>query len=134
MNLKRLVQELGLTEKVNFLGYVADEDLPNFYSLADIYIHLAKNEPFGLSVLEALAFGIPVISVKEGGPGELIKEGETGLFCEPNEKDLAKKTIYLLREEGERLKMGKKASSLVREKFRWEDFIDRLSSLFPDKE
>ncbi len=131
--LKRLVVSLGLEKVVEFCGYVKEENLPDFYSQADIYIHLAKNEPFGLSVLEALSFGLPVVSVKEGGVAELVEEGETGLFCEPEKEDLAKKILFLLREEDKREEMGKKAGLFVREKFRWEDFIERFIRILKEK-
>ncbi len=125
-NLRRLAKERNLEDFVRFVGYVEEERLPIFYSLADIYIHLAKNEPFGLSVLEALSFGKPVISVREGGPEEIIREGEFGLFTLPSATDLAEKVLYLLRGEKVRLEMGRKAGFEIQRRYNWEDFLARF--------
>ncbi len=125
-NLKGLVRRLNIGDVVKFLGYIEEDELPTFYANADIYIHLAKNEPFGLSVLEAMSFGKPVISVYEGNPAEIIKEGETGLFVRPQPADLGERINYLLRNEAKRRDMGLKAAAFVRNHYNWEDFIERF--------
>ena len=71
--------ELGLTEKVQFLGW--RDSVENYYQISDILIHPAlKPEPFGLVVIEAMTHGIPVIATNVGGPVETILDGETGFL------------------------------------------------------
>lgn len=76
------VQELGLDGHVHFPGFVADEDLPALYSAAEFYAYPSLYEGFGLTVVEALACGTPVLTADNsclpevGGPGALYVQAE----------------------------------------------------------
>jgi glycosyltransferase involved in cell wall biosynthesis len=60
-------------------GYVPYTDLPSYYGIADVFVHAAKNEPYGVSVAEALASGLPVIaSSMVGSAVDLIVQGQNG--------------------------------------------------------
>lgn len=63
-----LARELKVEDSAIFTGFVRDEELPAYYGLASLYVHTGKLESFGLSVLEASAAGLPIVSVDEGGP------------------------------------------------------------------
>jgi len=74
--LQQLVNEaiaLGIIGNVTFTGFVADEELPALYASADVYVLPSVSEPFGISVLEAMAAGVPVIVSKTAGVGESLK-------------------------------------------------------------
>jgi glycosyltransferase involved in cell wall biosynthesis len=72
--LKQMVQALGISDKVWFLGRVDDDTLKRFYEAADLYVLPTRSlECFGLIVLEALAFGLPIISTDAGAIPELMK-------------------------------------------------------------
>ena len=75
-NAQYLVEELGLTDAVFFMGMV--EAVEDYLSVADLMLLPSETESFGLSALEAMACGVPVIATKVGGLPELIAEGETG--------------------------------------------------------
>lgn len=81
-NIYAKVQELGLAEQVHFPGFVADEDLPALYSAAEFYAYPSLYEGFGLTVVEALACGTPVLTADNsclpevGGPGALYVRAE----------------------------------------------------------
>lgn len=75
------VHELGLTSRVLFTGYVADEDLPALYSLADAFAFPSVYEGFGLPPLEALACGVPVVCSNASSLPEVI--GEAALQVSP---------------------------------------------------
>jgi glycosyltransferase involved in cell wall biosynthesis len=76
------VHELGLTEHVHFPGFIADEDLPALYSAAEFYAYPSLYEGFGLTIIEALACGTPVLTAdnsclpEAGGPGALYVQAE----------------------------------------------------------
>ena len=70
------VRTLGLTEKVIFLGNITD--IERQYKEADLYLHTAWEEPFGLVLIEAMASGLSVVALDAGGNRELITDGRTG--------------------------------------------------------
>jgi glycosyltransferase involved in cell wall biosynthesis len=74
--LRALADELGLAERTTFTGHVADP-LP-YLRLMDVLVNASVGEPFGLTLLEAQALGVPAVAVAEGGPLEIIEHGESG--------------------------------------------------------
>ncbi len=79
----RAVQELGLTEQVLFTGFVADEDLPAVYSMAEAMVFPSVYEGFGLPPLEALACGTPVACSDASSLPEVM--GDAGLLIPPTD-------------------------------------------------
>jgi len=71
--LERLAARLGLTDRVTFLGYVPDAELPGVYASADVFVlPTVELEGFGLATLEALASGLPVVATPVGGTVEVL--------------------------------------------------------------
>jgi glycosyltransferase involved in cell wall biosynthesis len=77
----RRVAELGLQNLVSFPGYIADEDLPALYSLADLFVFPSLYEGFGLPVLEAMACGTPVVTSAVSSLPEVA--GDAALLVDP---------------------------------------------------
>ncbi|MEG9434431.1 glycosyltransferase family 4 protein [Terriglobus sp. ADX1] len=85
--LRRLTGELGLEDVVEFLGFVADGDLPGCYEAADVFLQPNRNlngdtEGFGVVFLEAAACGLPVIGGVAGGTGDAIDHGLNGFLVD----------------------------------------------------
>jgi len=118
--LGRLAGELGIAESVRFTGFVEDAELPGEFVRADVYVHTGRLESFGLSVLDALATGLPVVSVDEGGPAEMISDGRTGFLVPARADAVAEKVLMLERDPELRRRMGRAAAESVRERYRWE--------------
>jgi glycogen(starch) synthase len=79
--MKELVARYDLKENISFTGFVAREDLPELYRRHAILLFPSVwEEPMGISVLEAMASGLAVISSGTGGSGELFEEGKSGYF------------------------------------------------------
>jgi len=76
--LKSLAQSLQIHDSVSFLGLVKHEELPYFYSAADLCVLPSYYESFGLVALESLACGTPVVVTKVGGLESVIRQGDTG--------------------------------------------------------
>lgn len=76
--LKKLTAHAG--ETVEFLGYVSDEDLVRLYAGARAFLATSSDEDFGITPVEAMANGTPVIAFRGGGYRESITEGATGVF------------------------------------------------------
>jgi glycosyltransferase involved in cell wall biosynthesis len=81
--LHALVSELDLEEHVSFLG--EREDVPQLVAALDMLLVPSWQEPFGRSVLEAMASGVPVIATDVGGPAELLRNGTDGLLAPPRQ-------------------------------------------------
>lgn len=75
--LAKLSEELGVSDRVIFAGFVATEDLPNHYCLADAYV-MPSQEGFGIVYLEAMACGVPVLSGDADGSADPLQDGQLG--------------------------------------------------------
>ncbi len=85
--LKERIRELGIEELVLESGFVADEELPDFYHASDLFLFPSLYEGFGLPVLEAMALGVPVIAGDNSSMPELsngLKDGENGMILLPD--------------------------------------------------
>lgn len=92
---ERLARELGVHKDVLFLG--KQDGLAEILSSADLFLMPSQSESFGLSALEAMACGIPVVSTSVGGLPELVRHNETGFIAEIGDIDrMAKYAVDLL--------------------------------------
>ncbi|MGV3757153.1 MAG: glycosyltransferase family 4 protein [Verrucomicrobiota bacterium] len=76
--LEELARQLGLLERVHFTGFVSDEELHGLLAQAELVVHPALDEDFGLSVAEAQALGKPVVAFAAHGPAAIIEDEVTG--------------------------------------------------------
>jgi glycosyltransferase involved in cell wall biosynthesis len=126
--LQELAARLGLkAEQVIFAGFVPEDELAAHYAAASVYVHTGRAESFGLAVLEASKAGLPVVAVAEGGPLEILKEGETGFLVAPDPAAIAPKVNYLLAHPEEASRLGRGGAAYVESRYTWqkgaEDFI-----------
>lgn len=133
--LRRLTEELGLEESVVFCGEVPHADLHVYYKRATIFCLTSRVEPFGIVLLEAGAFGCPVVATDVGGIPEIITHGKTGrLFPAEDVEALARELLDLLSDTEERQRLGQSLCNHVREKFSWQAAADaylRLTRVNP---
>jgi phosphatidylinositol alpha 1,6-mannosyltransferase len=102
--------------RIRRAGYVrSPERLARFYRAADVHVHAAVEEPFGLSVAEALACGLPVVTGSRGGVREVVEHERTGLVVPPREPaSLAAAIGRLLAAPALRARMGADAAAAAR--------------------
>jgi len=95
---------------VEFTGFLGGEELSRGYASADIFVFPSATDTFGNVVLEAQASGLPVIVSDEGGPKELIREGETGLVVKAGNRESLETAILSLVNDREKImEMGRRA-------------------------
>jgi D-inositol-3-phosphate glycosyltransferase len=82
VRMNSLANELGIGHKVAFMGVVAHERMPLFYSAADVCVIPSHHESFGLVAVEALATGTPVVASRVGGLATIVRDGETGYLVD----------------------------------------------------
>lgn len=127
--LKQDVKDKGLESRVKFLGHVANEEIPKLLHKADIFIRPSLSEGLGISFLEAMAAGLPVIATPVGGIPDFLKDGETGLFCKvKNPGSIAKQVTKLIENPELRQRLIENGQKLVREKYDWDLIAEEMKS------
>ena len=86
--LKRIAAEEQVDDKVIFAGRIGREKLKFYYSAADVFVTLPWYEPFGITPLEAMACGKPVIGANVGGIKYSVEDGECGYLIPPRKPDM----------------------------------------------
>ncbi len=110
--LKARIAEPDLAGHVVLTG--ARRDVAACLDAMDVAIHASNREPFGRVLLEAMATGRPVIAPREGGPVEIVADGESGLLVPPRDPDaLANAIVALLTDPARRTAMGRAARARV---------------------
>lgn len=126
-NLIDLAKKLGLEEQILFLGQVMEKDLQKLYREAAIQCYPSYQEDFGMSPLEAAAWGVPTVAWDNAGPTVTIVNGVTGFLAKPFDiDDYAVKLLTLFKRPELRAKMGWAAWERVRKGFSWERHVDIL--------
>lgn len=101
-------RQMNVDDVVRFVGSVKREDMPFWYSSADVFAMPSSREAFGLAGLEAMACGTPVIMGEEGGAVEYVDEDINGhLVCTDHSRELIAKLRLLLGDEEKRRSMGR---------------------------
>ena len=119
--LKALVDELGVVDEVIFTGRKDRDALKQYYDAADIFVTTPWYEPFGITPLEAMACGTPVIGSNVGGIKHTVVDGQTGFLVPPNDPSaLAEKITLLLNNRNLLDNMGLHALSHVHRHYTWE--------------
>ena len=122
------VEKQGLSERVRFIGFVDDEDLPTLYSAADLYLFPSIYEGFGLPMLEAMACGVPVIASDVSSLPEVGTE--TAVMLPPNDVTQWTQTMdTLLSGAARRQKMAVAGYQQV-QKFSWKKASNQLLTIY----
>ncbi|MFW9947145.1 MAG: glycosyltransferase family 4 protein [Candidatus Odinarchaeota archaeon] len=126
-----LIQKYNLSKHVLYLGYIPKENLPVYYSMADLVVYPSRQEIFGLVLCEAMACGKAVIGSNIMGPSEIIIDGETGYTSDFNNiEDLCEKIIHLLDDKILLNQMGKNGLARVKSKFTWKKAAESHYELY----
>jgi glycosyltransferase involved in cell wall biosynthesis len=117
----KLVQQLGIGDRVTFTGHIGADELARLYSSAEIAVTASLYEGFGLPAAEAMACGTPVIATRAGALPEIVGEYGTGVLIPPADPPaLAAAIKRLLADKPLRETMGEAARKRIEESFSWE--------------
>ena len=129
--LKGIVTELNLQNKVVFAGRKDRDELRYYYDAADLFVTTPWYEPFGITPLEAMACGTPVIGAAVGGIKHTVVDGKTGFLVAPHAPGLlAEKVALLINDPGLLQSMGKQALEHVHEFFTWKKVAEQMMGLY----
>ena len=128
--LEQLVRARGLSDAVEFRGFVTRESLDEEYGRASLFAMPSRGEGFGLVYLEAMAHGLACIGSTADAAAEVIVHGQTGVLADQNDPDsLAAHLIELLSQPDVLRTMGDAGRARLHETFTYEAFRQRLVSL-----
>jgi len=118
--LRMIARDMGVLERVRFLGHIEHNSLPIYFKVSDIFVRPSVIEGFGSAFVEAFAAGIPVIATPVGGIPDFLQDGVTGLFCEVrNPESIARAAKRYLDNPALVAKVVKNARELVMQKYDW---------------
>jgi glycosyltransferase involved in cell wall biosynthesis len=125
--LQQQVSKLGIVDQVVFLDYIPDDELPAYYTVADVCVSPSiidlqgDTEGLGMVLLEALACETPCVASRVGGIVDIVQDGVNGFLVEPkNPAELADKVQWLISSDELRQEMGTQGRLFVEEHFSWQ--------------
>lgn len=129
--LRAIAVEEGVAHQVTFIGRRSGKQLKYFYSAADVFVTTPWYEPFGITPLEAMACGTPVIGSAVGGIKYSVKDGQTGFLVPPkNPEALAVKLKQLLGDRKLIMRMQANALRRVHMQFTWSGVAEKISGIY----
>ena len=125
-SLRVMARQLGVADRVEFVGKVAPDRIPEVYRSADIFLLASLYEPFGIVLLEAMAAGLPIVATRVGGIPEVVEDGRSAQLVPPGEpKAIADALRALIANAGTRERMSQAARQRAKE-FSFDGLLDAL--------
>ncbi|HEY4504704.1 MAG TPA: glycosyltransferase [Candidatus Paceibacterota bacterium] len=129
--LENMVSEYSLRERVKLLPFVDNVLLVRYLAMADVFVRPSRSEGLGVSFLEAMAIGLPIIGTNVGGIPDFLGDGITGFVCETNNPhSIAEKIQLSIVNKPLTSSVIKKAKTLVNEKYVWSGIAESYANLF----
>jgi glycosyltransferase involved in cell wall biosynthesis/peptidoglycan/xylan/chitin deacetylase (PgdA/CDA1 family) len=127
--LTRITHELGLTERVRFLGH--RDDVPQVLAEADLFVLPSRSEAFPNSVMEAMAAGLPVIASNVGGIPELVRDGHNGRLVPAGDVDaLARAMLDVLETPSQAERFGRAGREIIERTYSFDRMVDQFETLY----
>ena len=135
-NLEDSATNMGIADKVHFIGMVPFDQVPCYLATADAFVIASTSETFGLSLVEAMAAGLPVLGIDSPGIRDIIEDGKTGFLSQDDIASFTAKMARLASEHELRRQMGaeaKKASGTYDIKITTQTIIDCYQQLINNR-
>jgi glycosyltransferase involved in cell wall biosynthesis len=127
--LMELAQQLGLQDRVHFLGQ--RQDVRALFGMVDLVISSSVREPFGRTLLEAMACGVPVVATRSGGPEEILVDGDNGFLVEVGDAAaIAERVARLLDDQTLAQQIGLAGRETVEAQFQLADTVNGVVESF----
>ncbi len=130
--LKRLASDLGISDRIIFTGF--RDDIPSLYSAMDVYVHTSiegGGETFPFALLQALAFGLPMVVTDVGEVGAMVVHGVTGFALKERDTEgISAALAKLLDDPALRASMGRESRNLLMKKFTVGTMADGVEGVY----
>lgn len=127
ISLKILAQSLGVESRVRFIPCVDQARLADYYRAADVFVLCSRNEPFGMTALEAMACGTPTVVTTRGGLWEELNWGQDCIYCDPVDSDaLAQAICCPLLQPRIRSQLSQYGASTALSRYTWNVVANRF--------
>jgi glycosyltransferase involved in cell wall biosynthesis len=124
--LRSLAVELGLSERVTFLGWQSRSELTQWYHRSNLFLFPSRHEGMPNAVLEAMSSGLPVVATRIAGSEELVVDNETGLLVPTENTDMLRDALrIMLTDSALREKMGVASRLRVEQSYTWEKVAEQ---------
>ena len=122
-----MAARLGVSERMDMVGGVAHEKVPEELHKLDVFVALSRAESFGVAVVEASACGLPVVVSDSGGLPEVVQDRVTGFVVPGGDpQEVANLLRQLLADRALRERMGAEGARFVNEHYEWGRCVDRM--------
>ena len=130
-NIKKASLERNIQNNISFPGWLDEIERDHYLKMSDIFFLPSYTEGMPMSILEAMGYGLPVVSTNIGGIPDLVKNNENGYLSDPgNTDEMAENILSILNNEKKRIQMGKKSLEIVREKYSLDKHIEKLKAIY----
>jgi glycosyltransferase involved in cell wall biosynthesis len=100
------ILQLGMTSRVRSTGMIAYDDIPAYLAMGDIFVTTSVTETFGMSTVEAMGVGLPIMGIHSAGTSDIVEDGNTGFLSTEDVAAFTAKLTYLCLHPGLRKAMG----------------------------
>jgi D-inositol-3-phosphate glycosyltransferase len=128
--LKAIASDIGVRDRVDFVGSVAHHELPYFYAAADVCVMPSYSESFGLVALEAQACGCPVVASGVSGLRSVVRDGVSGYLIDEHDPAAYAERIGRVLADRELAEQMGRRGRLLAQRFSWTRTADRLEDVF----
>ena len=129
MRAEQLINDLSVTEHVQLIGET--QDVVGLLSVSDLFLLPSLQESFGLSALEAMACGVPVVASNVGGLPEVVVDGATGFLHPPGDIEaMAKSAIEILSDPALHARLAAEGQRLAVERFSADRIVPQYAALY----
>ena len=104
--LQSLIYELGVANRVRIMGLTPYESIPSYLAMCDIFVTTSVSETFGMSTVEAMGSGLPIMGLHSAGTSDIVEDGKTGFLSTESVAAFTAKLTYLCLHPGLRKQMG----------------------------
>ncbi len=129
-----LSKKHNIEEKIKFVGFIPDEELPDYYRSADLFVLSSRYEPFGMTAIEAMASGTPTIVTIHGGLARVLDYGIHAIFADTfDREELGISMVKALRYKSLHKRMSERGAQIVRSRFTWTGIAQQILNAVENK-
>jgi glycosyltransferase involved in cell wall biosynthesis len=131
--LEKLAIKLGVSDNINFIGYISHDDVPGYLTTSDVYVSTSRSDSSSQSLQEAMACGLAAVVTELPDNREWITDGENGFVVPQNDyRALAEKIVYLIDNSEIRAKFGKKSRKIIVDTDEYIKEMGKVEKLYED--